>query len=97
MNGGGIWQSSEQWNFQEKDGLIMVENTSKNKLLAVNKNDEVIKVGKDEAKQLWVKGKANMEGFFTLKIANSTKVLTAIIESKCRHAGFTYGKTFVSI
>ena len=87
MNRGGIWQSSEQWNFQSKDGKIIFENISKNKVLGIQDNDKVIKedLTKDEDKQLWVKVESNIEGFFKLKNFESEKVLRAKIKRRYKH------------
>ena len=89
MNKAGTWQSSEQWDFQPKNGSIIIENTSKNKVLGVNDKDKVMKEDRaeDEDKQLWVKG-VEIEGFFILKSFESKQVLTAKIKSKYRYIGF---------
>lgn len=91
MNKAGTWHSSEQWDFQPKNGSIIIENTSKNKVLGVNDKDKVMKEDRaeDEDKQLWVKG-VDIEGFFILKSFESKQVLTAKTESKYRHVGFPY-------
>ena len=87
MNRGGIWQSSEQWNFQPKDRKIMVENTSKNKVLGVKDEDKVVKedLDENETKQLWVKEESDIEGFFKLKSFESEKFLRAQVKSKYKH------------
>ena len=86
MNRGGIWQSSEQWNFQPKDGKIIVENTSNNKVLGIKDNDKVIKedLAKDETKQLWMKVESDIEGFFKLKSFESEKFLRAKLNGKVK-------------
>ena len=91
MNRGGIWQSSEQWNFQPKDRKIIVENTSKNKVLGIKDKDKdkVIKedLSTNETKQLWEKVESNIEGFFKLKSFGSEKekFLKAKVKSKYKH------------
>ena len=85
MNRGGIWQSSEQWNFQPKDGKIIVENTSKNKVLGIKDEDKVGFVAENETKQLWVKVESDIEGFFKLKSFGSEKFLRAKVKSKYKH------------
>ena len=46
-------------------------------VLGIN-DDEVVLEGKDENEngQLWIKGKENIEGYFTLKNFKSSKFLT---------------------
>ena len=87
MNRGGIWQSSEQWNFQPKDGKIIVENTSKNKVLGIKDKDKVIKEDftKNETKQWWMKVESDIEGFFKLESFESKKFLRAKVNGKYKH------------
>ena len=87
MNKAGIWQSSEQWDFQPKNGSIIIENMSKNKALGVHDKDKVIleDFDKDEGGQLWVKAESKTKGFLILKINGSNQVLSAKIESKSKH------------
>ena len=92
MNRGGIWQSSEQWNFQPKDRKIIIENTSKNKVLGIKEEDKVVKedlanneTRLNETKQLWVKVESDIEGFFKLKSFGSEKFLRAKVKSKYKH------------
>ena len=97
MNRGGIWQSSEQWNFQPKDGKIIVENTSKNKVLGIKDEDKVIMEdpvtgGK---KQLWMKNESKIEGFFKLKSFKSEKFLRAKVNGKYKE--FPQTKLFISM
>ena len=86
-NRGGIWQSSEQWNFQPKDGKIIVENTSKNKVLGIKDKDKVIKEDftKNETKQWWMKVESDIEGFFKLESFESKKFLRAKVNGKYKH------------
>ena len=58
--------------------MIYIRNTSSNMVFESNRTDgtvyETTKLD-GKSRQLWNKGKANAEGFFTLK--NSEKILTA--------------------
>ena len=87
INRGGIWQSSEQWNFQPKDGQIIVENTSKNKVLGIKDKDKVITedFAINETKQLWMKEEADIEGFFKLKSFEFEKFLRAKVNGRYKH------------
>ena len=87
MNKGGIWQSSEQWNFQPEDDKIIVENTSKNKVLGIKDKDKVIKEDftKNETKQWWMKVESDIEGFFKLESFESKKFLRAKVNGKYKH------------
>ena len=77
-NKGNIYLSNEKWKLKSKGTLFYIENSSKNKILAVgdddNVNEEVLV--RNDTKQLWNKGVANSEGYFTR--TNSQKVLTAV-------------------
>lgn len=77
-NKGNIYLSNDKWKLKSKGTLVYIENSSKNKILAVgdddNVNEEVLV--RNDTKQLWNKGVANSEGYFTL--TNSHKVLTAV-------------------
>ena len=87
MNRGGIWQSSEQWNFQPEDTKIIVENTSKDKVLGIKDKDKVIMedLDKNETKQLWMKVESDTEGFFKLRSFEPEKFLRAKVNGKCKH------------
>ena len=80
----GLWKSGDWWVFKTKDAdLIYIENTSKSKVLeATNDNQVILKdLEEGKAEQLWKKGKPDAEGFFTLKMSEVPKVITAISES----------------
>ena len=88
INRGGIWQSSEQWNFQPKDKKIIIENTSKHKVLGIKDKDKVIKEDPaiNETKQLWLKVESDIEGFFKLESCfESEKFLRAKVNGKYKH------------
>ena len=97
MNKGGIWQSSEQWNFQPEDDKIIVENTSKNKVLGIKDEDKVIMEDPvpGEKKQLWMKNESKIEGFFKLKSFKSEKFLRAKVNGKYKE--FPQTKLFISM
>ena len=77
-NKGNIYLSNDKWKLKSKGTLVYIENSSKNKILAVGDNDNVSEevLVRNDTKQLWNKGVANSEGYFTL--TNSQKVLTAV-------------------
>ena len=86
----GAWKSDDDWDFKPQiDGLIYIENTSKTKVLGSTSDGKVIQevlVG-GKADQLWKKGEADAEGYFTLQNSGEPKVLTAISESSLKIIG----------
>ena len=69
INKKGLWKSVDLWNFKTKDDdFIYIENISKTKFLGTTSDGEVIleDFEEDKAEQLWKRGKANVEGYFTL-------------------------------
>jgi hypothetical protein len=84
-NKGRIWHSTDKWNFKNynDDTMIYIENMSKNKVLGVKNccnDDKVIEEPMIKCKlgQLWEKGNADKEGYFTLRNSESAMILTAI-------------------
>ena len=82
INKGGIWRSTNEWNFKPNDdGTIYIETTSDdNKVLGLKGDeDEVVQEVKVSNKkgQLWIKGKEMAGGYTTLKNYESSKFLTA--------------------
>ena len=77
-----IWVSDETWVFQNKNDLIYIENILTKKVLGFTNDGKVsLKVYEEgNADQLWKKGEADAEGYFTLRNSNF-EVLTAISES----------------
>ena len=77
-NQGSIYLSNDKWKLKSKGSLVYIENSSKNKILAVGVDDNVIEevLVRNDTRQMWNKGVANSEGYFTL--TNSKKVLTAV-------------------
>ena len=84
-NKAGLWKSDDDWNFiPQNDGLICIENTSKQKMVwtlgALNKVTLETFV-EAKVQQLWKKGEPDAEGFITLEKSEGQKVITAISES----------------
>ena len=63
--------------------MIYIENTSKVKVLGATTDGEVVQefLVEGKADQLWKKGEADAEGYYTLRNSGEQKVLTAISES----------------
>ena len=85
-NKAGVWKSDDDWNFIPKnDGLIWIENTSKQKTVwTLGALDRVTLETFAEAKvqQLWKQGEPDAEGYFTLEnYYVLPKFMTAISES----------------
>ena len=90
-NKANIWQSNNKWRFinilgsdvalrlKLEDAIVYIENISKKKALSVN-GDEVklMSVMKNNPNQMWNKGFADANGYFTLSSAINIKALTAI-------------------
>ena len=78
----GLWTSDDLWNFKSKNNTFFfyIENTSKTKVLEATSDGKVIQEDfvEDKADQLWKKGEADAEGYFTLQNSGEPKVLTAI-------------------
>ena len=77
-NKGNIYLSNDKWKLKSKGSLVYIENSSKNKILAVG-DDNIVNeeaLVRNDTKQMWNRGVANSEGYFTL--TNSQKVLTAV-------------------
>ena len=78
------------WIFKPKDDdLIYIENTSKAKVLGATSDGKVIQefLVEGKADQLWKKGEADADGYFTLQNSGEPKVLTAISESSLEIIG----------
>ena len=84
---GGILKSKKnisifdkEWSFTSKRHLFNIQNNlDKTKVLGITSDDKVIEEelmdGKHE--QLWRKGKPDTDGYFSLEISKSRKLLTA--------------------
>ena len=78
----GIWRSTEKWKFKPKDDshLIYIENISKNKVLEVSSDGDVILKDLEEGKaeQLWYQETSyasNAKGYFMLRNSHDDGVL----------------------
>ena len=83
-NKAGLWKSNDSWIFKTKDiDLILIENTSKTKVLGATSDGKVIQevFVEGKAEQLWTKGILRPDGYFTLRNSGVPKVITAISES----------------
>ena len=74
-----LWNSSDVWNIKPEGMMIYIENVSNDKVLEIADDGNVIE--KDFAEgnlsQLWMQGKTNADGYFTLKSSGSHKFLIA--------------------
>ena len=91
----GLWKSVDSWIFipqeTEDDDMILIENTSKTKVLGLTSDDKVIEefLVEDKDDQNWIKGEPDAEGYFTLQNSDfdEPKVLTATSESSLEMKG----------
>ena len=69
--------------------MIYVENISKAQVLGTNHDGQVIleDIAEGKAEQLWKKGKADAEGYITLRNSGEPKVLTAISKNSLKIKG----------
>ena len=81
-NRADIWRSNDEWTFVEKDSMMIIKNTSKNKVLGSTADGKVTLEEFDEANigQSWIQKKSTNEHYFTFKNADSMKFLTAVSE-----------------
>ena len=89
-NKAGLWKSVDSWIFKTKDiDLILIENTSKTKVLGATSDGKVILEDFEEGKahQLWKKGELDAQDYFTLENSGVPKVLAAISESSMEIKG----------
>jgi hypothetical protein len=86
-NKDNIWQSNHKWDFEKYGKLIYIKDISSNTVLESKTNGSVVarNISDGKPSQLWDKGKANAEGYFTLK--NSEKILTANFAGKLEIKG----------
>ena len=77
-----LWQSNATWTFDDFNGtLIRIKSITANKFLGVQTHEQVFEEDhKDnELGQLWIQGKADTEGYHTLKNSKSQNLmLTAV-------------------
>ena len=90
-NGGNFWKSTDTWNFQEiADNRVLLKNVTKEKILGIKEEEKDVyqDLVQNDDKQIWIKGKENSKGYFTLTNLSSNMILTA---TSC------YGLTMVAI
>ena len=87
----GLWQSNATWTFEYFNGtLIKIKNNTANKFLGSQSDGQVFGENhKDnELRQLWIKGKADTEGYYTLENSKSQNLmLTALSEDNLEVKG----------
>ena len=73
-----IWLSNDIWSINTEGEFFYIQNISKNTVLGLSQqtviNEEYLE---DNPFQLWKKGKADTEGYFTLENSERSQVLTA--------------------
>ena len=74
------WTSTDGWNIKTEGKFVFIENTSKNKVWGTTKKGVVKEEEFVESKidQLWIQGKPNTEGYFTLKSSVCQRVIKAV-------------------
>ena len=85
-NKASLWQSTATWNFEEfNKTLIKIKDNDANMFLGAQSDGQVVrKHRKDNAEdnepgQLWIQGKADPDGYYTLENSKSQNLmLTAI-------------------
>ena len=78
INKAEVWQSTDKWELQNDDSTCYIKNVSQDKVLHTeNGLVNLETLGLNDERQMWEKGEANDEGFFTLTNPNTEKVLAA--------------------
>ena len=78
INKADVWQSNDKWELKKDDSTYYIMNVSENKVLCTeNGQVNMEAIGINDERQIWEKGEANDEGFFTLTNPDTEKVLTA--------------------
>ena len=74
------WQSIDEWNLESVGTSFYIKNISNNTVLATAEDDTVKEeaLKQNDTKQMWKKGRADYEGYFTFKNYHFQKVMTAI-------------------
>ena len=74
------WTSTDRWNIKTEGKFVVIENTSKNKVWGTKNRGSVKEEELMESKidQLWIQGKPNIEGYFTLKSSVCQRVIKAV-------------------
>ena len=77
INKADVWQSNDKWELKKDDSTCYIMNASENKVLSTeNGQVNMEAIGINDERQIWEKGEANDEGFFTLTNTDTEKVLT---------------------
>ena len=78
INKAEVWQSADKWELQNDDSTCYIKNVSKDKVLHTENGQVNLEtLGLNDERQMWEKGEANDEGFFTLTNPDTEKVLAA--------------------
>ena len=78
INKAEVWQSTDKWELQNDDSTCYIKNVSQDKVLHTeNGLVNLETLGLNDERQMWEKGEANDEGFFTLTNPDTEKVLSA--------------------
>ena len=77
------WTSTDRWNIKTEGKFVFIENISKNKVWGIIKRGSSFQVKEDEfleskIDQLWIQGKPNNEGYFTLKSSVCQRFIKAV-------------------
>ena len=83
------WTSTDGWNIKTEGKFVFIENTSKNKVWGTTKKGVVKdeKILESKIDQLWIQGKPNTEGYFTLKSSVCQRFITAASSAGIRVKG----------
>ena len=78
----GLWQSNATWTFEDFNGtLIRIKNNTANRFLGAQTHGQVFREDRkdNELGQLWIRGKADTDGYYTLENSKSQNLmLTAV-------------------
>ena len=78
INKADVWQSNDKWELKTDDSTCHIVNVSEDKVLSIENGQVNMEAfGNNDKRQMWEKGEENDEGFFTLTIPDTEKVLTA--------------------
>ena len=73
-----MWHQTDKWELKNDDSTCYIMNVSEDKVLCTKNGQVNMKAfGNNDERQMWEKGEADDEGFFTLTIPDTEKVLTA--------------------
>ena len=86
------WTSTDRWNIKTEGKFVFIENTSKNKVWGIIKRGSSFQVKEEEfleskIDQLWIQGKPNTEGYFTLKSSVCQRFIKAVSRKRIQVKG----------